>query len=224
MAFPVVEATNTGGAAGTRSYDVPLPSGIQAGELLLMFILVCASSGRTITTPSGWTQLYHESGGGNARRAGCYYRVATGGEGSTVPVSANSGSQWATTSYRISGYSAVPEASSVASGSSSSADPPTLSPSWDAVDTLWIAAVHHSPFSTEPAPPTNYGDQITGISPAVNQTARTATALRYLNAASENPGAFSLGASVGWAAATVAVPGFDSGAARQMMHYRRLRI
>jgi hypothetical protein len=77
------------GVAGTivdsaASVSANLPSGIAAGDLLVMFVSVATNTGSTITTPTGWTQFLAQVTG---QRSGAYYKVATGSEGATQTVS-----------------------------------------------------------------------------------------------------------------------------------------
>lgn len=65
------------------SVSANLPSGIAAGDLLVMFVSIATATGSTITTPTGWTQFLAQVTG---QRTGAYYKVATGSEGSTQTV------------------------------------------------------------------------------------------------------------------------------------------
>lgn len=210
QAFPVIEATNisnVGGLGGTNPHAVALPASITAGELLLIFITIQWGGAITLTTPSGgWNPLYNVAGGGDLRRFAAYYKVASGSEGATVSVSASGACRWSASSCRISGYQGNPEAGTTATGSSANPNPPSLAPTWGSAKTLWLAVEGDiAASSTTPTPPTNYIDQVTSLHFTNPFRSRTAFARRELEAASDDPGTFTIGASGQWAANTVAI-------------------
>lgn len=206
-AFPVVEGTNVGGTSGfsfTATFAAPLPSGIQSGELLIVF---CHFGNGTLTTPSGWNLLFTATAG-TGRFSG-FYRVATGSEGSTVSITGSASSSWAINSYRISGYQGSPECGTAATGTGFSPDPPSLSPSWGAKKTLWIAAMGRQTGSgTTSTVPANYTDPLNYAHSVIAVvSAQCSSGRRELEASSENPAAFSSGSggTPEWVAQTVAV-------------------
>jgi len=82
------------------THTIPLPSGIQSGDFLQIIVATQENADFTIpNTPSGWTQhsTYH-NGVGFIPRVTTFYKIATGGEGSSVNVT------WAT-SIRVHGVS-----------------------------------------------------------------------------------------------------------------------
>jgi hypothetical protein len=141
----------------------------------------------TISTPSGWTQLFttaDTAGGGGYRMAG-FYKVASGSEGSTVSVTTSVSTNGRHIAYRITGYQGTPECGTTANGSGTTANPPSLSPSWSTADTLWIALASQNGGAFS-ASPTNYAN------PADSGTnfLRMRSADRSLNAATEDHGTF----------------------------------
>ncbi|OGG60690.1 hypothetical protein A2765_03830 [Candidatus Kaiserbacteria bacterium RIFCSPHIGHO2_01_FULL_56_24] len=194
-AAAVVEATNTSAETlATTSHSVALPAGIAAGdELLVLF------SAKTVTfnLPTGWTELYNSG----ADDPGLFVirRVADGGEGSTLTVTTGGAQKSDHVSYRFSGAAAA-EISTAATGTSVNPDPPSLTPAGGALDYLWLAIEANAGDSAS-AYPTSYtnGFEVIG-------DAGIASARRELNAASENPGTFTIAASNVWKAVTVAVP------------------
>ena len=215
--FPTIEATATydGPGAEASSFAVTLPSGIQSGDLLVVFTASSSEYNANTNTPSGWTALYTGNYGTGNTVAACFYREATGSEGSTVTVTTSISTRLAATAYRISGWddsgtvADAIEVSSAATGTSQAPDPASLTPSWGSLKTLWLAAAHSSAGSGI-AYPASYTSGISGYT--ANSTtwhARASTAERELEATSENPGAFSLApsASQPWHARTVAVKG-----------------
>ncbi len=224
-AFPTVGATNGGGQSiETTSHTVNLPAGIQSGHLLIAIITVEGDNTLTVPTltwPSGWTQLFAASinptgcGGGSNQcsRFEARYRIADGSEVSTITVTSDNAERSTHRTLRITGHHATasPEASSVASGVSGQADPPSLSPSWGSAETLWLAVAgssnHNDGFTICP---TNYTNC------EISSDAGTSTAVghRTLAAASDDPGPFTRNFdSQSWGAATIAIRPAAGGAA-----------
>ena len=198
--FPQVAATNTSTAASSTSIVISLPSGIANGDLLIAMCFGYAD--RTHTWPAGWTELW-DSDTGNIAAAGAY-RVADGGEGSTITVTLGIGATSSShITYRITGYQGTPEVGTAVGGNSTTPDPPSVTPSWGSTKTLWIAAASENSTSVATAAPTNYGNLITVA--AANNSAMSAT--RELEASSENPGGFTIPSSVEWHAQLIAIRG-----------------
>lgn len=79
MAFPTFQGLALTTTGLTNPVTINLPSGIQAGEGLIMFL----TAGAAIpSVPSGWTLVRRVQGPGI--ETVCYFRIATGSEGSTV--------------------------------------------------------------------------------------------------------------------------------------------
>lgn len=99
-------------SAGTTSLNVPHPSGITAGDLLVMLI-VNKTSSATPTTPSGWTLLVTSVGGypdpdNGASNSGyvrisVYYKVASGSESGNQAVTITSGNSAGGRMFRYTG-------------------------------------------------------------------------------------------------------------------------
>jgi len=211
MAFPTVAASNTSvQSSATNSHSISLPSGIQAGDLLIIFFTYPISG--LANALSGWTKLKEYYGSGDVFGTNVYYRVADGTEGSTVTITTTGNFQSAHASYRITGYNGNPEVSTgVTSTGSTTPDPDSLTPSGGAKDYLWIAHAGAPGAVTFSAYPTNYGsNQLTIRSNSSGSAATVAVATRNLNASSEDPGTFTISGSVRWVALTVAVAGITS--------------
>lgn len=194
MTFPTVNGTNTGADNSfPDTWACPLPSGITAGELLI--VIACHADGFGFSgAPSGWTALINTVPNGSLY---VIYKTASGSEGSSVTISFNGGGPVGITgnSYRISGFSGSPEAAS------STGDPPNLAPSWGADDNLWLAASYGLLSGGSMTAPSNYSSVINSIS--TNYT--LGSAQRALNASSENPGTFGSGGNR--AGCTIAIRG-----------------
>lgn len=212
MAFPPVAATNSGSqTANSTTHTINLPTGIAAGNLLLVFFSNDGLATASVTTPaSGWTELGTQLMLSDSARLTVFYRVADGAEGSTITITTSATEQSTHVSYRITGQhaSTVPEFASFTPGSSTSnPDPPSLNPSgWDVEDTLWIAvaAWDNNLDRDGTGYPTNYSsnqiwvDGGTGNAPIMVATRNNA-------AASEDPGTFTISGNEQWGAATIAV-------------------
>ena len=196
MAFPTVAATNGGNVtADSTSHTVNLPGGISAGDLLIAIFAVDDTP--TITWPAGWTQLAEDVGALSEVTASIYYREADGTEGASITVTTDVSEGSAHTTYRITDWhgTSAPEISAVSSDATSTPDPNSLSPSWGAEDTLWLAVVCYWPGSrTVSSYPTNYTD---GINDRWSSSSGTGvgSGRRELNSSSEDPGTFTLSAS-----------------------------
>lgn len=203
--FPTVAGTNTSTQASDTNHTVNLPASIADGDLLLA-IFRTDISGPTHTWPSGWTLLYDATG---EPREEVRFRRADGTEGASITVTTSGATLSIHRTYRITGHHTTtdPEAGTVASGSSLNPDPPSLSPSWGAEDTLWfsVAAYHTFDTRTLTAFPTSYTDTFddrqSDDGPAIG------SCRRELNAASEDPGTFTIsGAGTpAWKANTIAI-------------------
>ncbi len=208
MAFPAVAATNTSFNGALTSHTLALPTGIASGDLLIAFFSA-ADAGSAITWPSGWTQLYSVLQSVNdVVRMSAAYRVAAGTEGASITVTTALAERSAHNSYRITGQQGTPVAATAAGDDTAAANPPNLAPSWGAADTLWLAAYGCSEPANPTAPPTNYTDNINiNTGGTTGSHGNTASARRQLNAASEDPGAFThaTGGGIDWVAATIAV-------------------
>jgi hypothetical protein len=137
---------------------------------------------------------------------GCAYKWSTGSESGTFTVTSSDTSTNDSCFFLLSiagaHASSPPEAGGYATGTSAAADPGSLSPSWGAEDTLWIAVGGSGETSTTgsytgiASAPTNYTDYAdSGISADAVGGVEGAVAFRQLNAASEDVGAFSVDTS-----------------------------
>jgi hypothetical protein len=197
VAFPAVGATATSTQASGTSHTVTLPTGIAAGHLLVaIFGLRLAT---TVTWPAGWTPI------STANLYYVAYRVADGGEGASITVTTSAARTSAHHVYRITGqHSAAPE---IASADSATVNPPSLTPSWGADDTLWLASGLILPddvdtdFTAAPASFTNLLDVVDA-----SFVVHLGSARRAVNAASLDPAAFgTVGTFAVAKAATIAI-------------------
>lgn len=186
--------------ATTSSAAVTLPSGIAAGNLLLMFFI---KNGTTddITDPSGWTELASATPN-STDLAKIYAKIASGSEGATETVAITSAQRAAAITYRITGNRNGVTSSEIAvssvniDGNTLSPNSPSLTPSWGSAENLWISVgfANDGAF-TFGSYPTNYslGQQLSQHGTA---SANAVVAAAYLlTASSEDPGAFTISVS-----------------------------
>lgn len=193
-------------------HTVAMPATVNAGNRLI--ILIANTTGATF--PAGWTEFLDVSVGGAIAGA---YRDADGTEGGTTVNVSNVGSPtraaWAVIRITNHDPAKAPEAGSDG-GSSATPDPPLFSPSWGSARTLWFAALGTAgnPPETITVYPTNYDLSQTYVA-ATGAAGRgiLGFAARKIEAASQDPGTFTLSGSLAWKSATIAVKGAPLGTA-----------
>ena len=195
MAYPTVQSvTTTTFASDTTAHAVDMPSTVNAGELLLCFFT--NDVGATITTPSGWTQLWSSSTAIEVRGS-AYYKVADGSEGGTTVDFVTSATETAAAEvWRISGWWGT-YVTGVNIGTvvivdpvASSFNPPAVTASWGTEDALWITTLQQSTSSTVTAYPTNYTDGTDTSSGSGATFAQVRTARRNNRVTTEDPGSY----------------------------------
>lgn len=208
--FAVVASTNTSSSAAAQTTAVvALPATIASGDLLI-FCMAFGSISISTTTPAGWTQVFNDSIATGGESGSCEYKVASGSEGASVSVTITS-SRWSAISWRITGFDSgtAPAVSTRSSAASATQSPPALTPSWGALDTLWIVADGHAsanPIPTTSTYPTNYtSNQIDNASGNTTNDAVITSATRTANTATETPGSFTLSASKAGSAYTLGI-------------------
>lgn len=202
MAYPVVAAVNGGNdIADDTDHTVNLPADISADDLLLVFF--ASDDVPTITLPEGWTELF-QTASGIYVKFGAWYRIADGEEGATITATTSNAQRTAHTSYRITGYTGTPEVGTPAVEVTSTPNPPSLTPTWGAQETLWFAACGYDWNRTVSEYPADYTD---GRNDFSNRSAGCGIGIarRELNAVSEDPGTFTISAIDECVSNTVAI-------------------
>lgn len=170
----------------------------------LILVIFGNPTAATVATPSGWTSIGTQVNS-TFERLTVFAKRSDGTEHGTNVDFVTSGS--VSTAYavifEIRGWSGDITAAGIAItagaiGTSTNPDPDSLTPSWGALDTLWIATCN-TDAATLPSTPANYTFGSGGGSPG------ELTAYRFLNAATENPGVFTDATSSHWVALTIAV-------------------
>lgn len=201
-AAPVVESRNAVRSTSfSNSHSVTMPSGVVAGDLILVvFSCSAASTTQAINTGvsgSNWSTLFTVAD--SAIRTVAYAKIAEGGDALTITTSA---SAWTSrTAYRISGCDSVAKvyAQTQVVQSNNAPDPASFAPSFGSAEYLWIACVQwngaSSPISLTGYPSSYVGTQTSSAPDAANKCGSGSAELTA-TAASENPGAFALSTSV----------------------------
>ncbi len=209
MTFPSVAATNTSieDAADVTSHTVDLPATISSGDLL---ILIFGHDGNvTVSWPAGYTEIHDAAAAADAAGIAIAYRQADGMEGTDITVTTSAGQKSAHVTYRITGHvdpsTQAPEDSTGATGTSTIPDPDSLTPTSGSKDYLWIACGVANAEPTMSSIPTDYTDGLHVAGAFEGGNCRVYSARRELNASSENPGTFTIGASSEWRAITLAI-------------------
>lgn len=198
--FPEVSGlVATQDTVAATSHNINLPSGIVAGNLLLVFFRF-NDTGNVATMP-GWTVMAHGLGGATGYFA-AFYRFADGTEGATATVNSSLSVTIRANVYRVTNNARLvnPEFSAITAALVTNPDPPSLSPSWGSKKTLWIAVAFPLSQLLLAADPANYTFGLTTAISALR------TAHRKNETATENPSAgFTAAAATDCSAWTVAV-------------------
>jgi len=219
-AFPtVVTAANSVQATDSTSHTVSLPSGIVSGDLLIGFFSCDGTA--TVTWPNegtDWIEIV--SNASVANRLSIAWRKADGTEGASITVTTSASEESVHIVYRITGHidpSTQPPEQASTTGSGVNPNPPDLTPTGGAKDYLWFAIEGSDDDDLVTVYPTSYTDGETYGSSTGGGDCGIGAARRELNAASENPGAFTIAATEQWVAATIAVHPVAAGADDDLM-------
>ena len=204
MAFPSINGTITTTVfSGLETVqNVNLPSGIVAGEMLMIFGLVDRQ--RTLPTglvSGGYLQVVFNF---NDPEFFCYYKIASGSEGSTISLTYAAGCNATYATVRISNFDSgeFPETSTSSAGSSVNPNSNAITPSWGAADMLVFSF-----FSCLNTAAETISAQPSGYSVPYPTLGTGAVSYRAVSGASEDPGSFTISPSISWRACTVAVKG-----------------
>lgn len=185
--FPLVlDITNTSATPYGTVHSINMPSTVASGDLLL--ITAAFNDGYTPSVPSGWSVLFSDIFG--TVPVFSYYKQANGTEGGTTVTITTSGSQQLSaqvTRIAAASYSGIPEVSARAQPSGLAPDPPALTPSWGARNTLWAAVLGTTADSVSTYPlPDNNSITVSGGAP------KSALCYTSANTATLDPVAYTL--------------------------------
>lgn len=188
---PLISVTDP--SSTTHTVDIDTVTAKQVGDWLLFVSVVGAS-----TTTVEWAHPTIINWPGNLNNGfvslvlSYVYVDATLEAATTVNYTVNSG-EGTTFVYHLRGGNLewiTPRFShSVSGGTTTSPNPPALTPGYGNQEYLWIAGVYHSASGSTSAAPTNY----TNLATSETGNVGLATAIRTLTAASEDPGTFTWG-------------------------------
>lgn len=209
MAFPSVAGTPVGTADTTSAaFTVTLPSGIVAGELLLIFMAQDAVGTISQSSGSAFTRIDTAVNGANCKGE-IWARLATGGE--TNPVFASTNSQdVACVAFRVQDHGVTDLATDIvkgtaATGADAAPNPPNCNPG-TAQDFLWIEYfAADDDDDTVPFESANYTGILQLQSASSTTSCLVAVASRQLNASAQDPGVMAMAAVEEWVAQTIAI-------------------
>lgn len=201
----------TGFGTSVTSMPVKMPSAVNSGDLLIALVHV-RNAGTWSTVPTGWSTIstLSQAGGGSVGKLDGFYKIADGSEEETTPtwIASTGTTSVFTVIHKRDWHGTTPPEATTASGDSSSANPPSLTPSWGSAEDIWIVVAGHSASSAAAftAAPTDYGNFQNDGASSGGAAVSLATAERTLTASSEDPGTFTAGGSNRWwASATIAI-------------------
>ena len=208
MAYPQVVGTpvTTAQSNSTSSRNITLPSGIAAGDLLLLFLVVGTSSAVTFTPPSGFSAVAGAGTSSTTCNADAFYKIADGTESGTVISVLSAPTNISVASaYRVQGADPAYAPEGVATtGTGTAPNPPSLTPSWGSAETLWFATFGKRTgiLSSLSAYPADYTSNQTTRD---ESTVMIGVATDEVATGTENPGSYTLTSSADWMASTIAV-------------------
>lgn len=205
MAFPVdQDRVTTDSATSGTSHSLNLPGSIASGDYLVAAVRCPAST--TISWPAGWTEQEQSNADASDDETSIAWRVADGTEGATITITLGTSRVLVGICYRITGANGIAFSASTV-GSASQPDSPNLTDILtSARDILWLSLGGCDDSETLTSGPTSYSNATVQGSTATGTSGCTVYgASRQLNAASENPGAWTLGSTSIWTAWTVAL-------------------
>lgn len=203
--FPKVESRSTGRTTtvDTTSHVITMPSGITAGNLLVIIFSVDGIPTASIAS-GGWSKLGQTSDGTNVVTQAIFYKVAAGGDTATVTTTAAEQSSHVVLNISGAGSTITGTA---ASGSSTNSNPPSHD-AGSAKNYLWLATRAGDSTVVATAPPTNFANLET-LAAAGTGGASSNSSERLANASTLDPGTFT-SATEQWVCYTIAVPPPDA--------------
>ncbi len=208
MAFPSIAGTPAlTQLTSANPGAVTLPSGIIAGELLLVFCAGDSSGTFTESGGSSWT-LIDEGDNGTAVHGGIFAKIAEGGDTLSVQFEAN---DFAAVAIRVQNHGVSNVATDITKGTAATGadqypNPPNCNPGV-AKDYLWL---EHFAADDDDNAATYWSSGWTGIGQAESaqstSSCMSAVAGVQANAASGDPAVMAMSAIEEWRAQTIAIP------------------
>lgn len=214
-AFPAVGAIGTGhtSTSSGTSKLVNCPTHNADDRLVLIMCWDGTAAISSVSAVDGdvWVERFNGLAASSAARLAVYEIVkrSTGASSQDVTVTLGTASIGAASILRITGsHNSQGLVASTNATGTSTAPNPTAATLTDATaeDTLWIAACGYDDGTvTVSGYPANYASNQTNVRANVSTGAGIGYATRELNAASEDPGAFTISGSQEWAAVTLGI-------------------
>lgn len=228
MAFPTPDDTSKvvgSSTPGTNDFTVTLPNNLVAGDLI--WVQVSRYIDTLSTTDSGWDSRTFQGTSGNGKT----YILTKISDGTETVINMTGGGSHndkkeCHIAVRITGapatgylfYSVTPN-----TGNGTSADCPNCDPASGAQDFLWMAILGCDGRANYSDKPTDY-TLIGSVNGGAFNNNTIALAYRQLNAASEDPGAYTISAVRNWGAQTFAIfPAASGGGTGGAYYYKRRR-
>lgn len=209
--FPVLEATGQSqGDNAETSHTFTMPADVALGDLLLSFHAF--TNGPGTVSLAGWTITQMENVTSDQAALAVLWKFAEAGEvgAATKIITSTASSRWLNKTFRIS-KAGTPQVSAGANGTANAAPIQNAVNLGAARKALWFVGGTHSRQRIWAGPPLNYSNQLNATHPSEGQdSGNIAVARRAFKAASEDPGDWSMGATVAtsarWVTFTVGVP------------------
>lgn len=206
MALPVdAGRAVTNSTTSGLTHSLNLPGSIAAGNILVAVVRAPAST--TISWPAGWTEWEQNNADASDDETSLAYRVADGTEGATITITLGTSRILVGYCVRVTG--ATDLVFSAGATHTTQPNSPSLALGQTALDTLWLSIGGTDGSQNLTSGPTSYTNATSQKSTATGASGCTVYgATRGLNATTEDPGAWTLGANsngVTWTVALTAV-------------------
>ena len=224
MTSPVWLDNTTYFNGNNGTHNVTMPSGIAAGDLLVMSLSTASSSTLTIDSiPAGWVLVNtstYDLGFGTYVWLFIYAKSAAGGEGTqTVTLSNSYTLRGITSRFEVGSWNDTGTMSdAIATGTASSAasgepDPPSISAPWGTTSNLVLVTTGWNNANTVVAYPSGYSNGSYTSNSAVPSASAggLAHAMKATALLAEDPGAFDLSGTQSYVAQSLFIRNVASG-------------
>jgi hypothetical protein len=196
----------------TSSVSVEMPEGVTAGDLLIAYVSADANSTVAAGGGEGWTSITDASNG-SAIRLKIFAKIAAGSDTLTLTVGASTDTATYVqriTNHDVSNVATEIEVGTPATGSSTTPDPPSVTPS---TNREWLVMACAAADDDDNVITFSYHP--TGYVPLAQTESSSATTSSMLDAACDvqttgsaiNPGSFSMANTEEWVTQTLLIPG-----------------
>ena len=215
--FPgVLDVTETAFTGETTAHSVTMPTTVNRNDVLLAVIYTRAdtvAANALVTVPTDWVMVQEDTSFANDISQHVLRKIAIGDEDATsVDFITDINATMVAQIYRIDEAFTDIEVGVAATGTSTSPDPPSLTPATGTQDYLWIEIVGAIDDVVLTGTSTSYGALDTLVSGASgNLRISASSATRDLNASVEDPDAATLASSVFWTANIISIQRSEGG-------------